>query len=60
MLVLVLYNGNVIFGIIGNGLSVADPGCLSRMRDPNLFHPGSASKDLSILTKKIVSTLSEI
>jgi hypothetical protein len=37
--------------------SVADPGCLSR--DPNFFHPGSASKNLSILTQNIVSKLSE-
>jgi hypothetical protein len=28
--------------------------------DPNFFHSGSASKHLSILTKKIVSQLSEI
>jgi hypothetical protein len=52
--------------------SVADPGCLSRIRifpsririflipDPNFSHPGSASKNLSILTQKIVSKLSEI
>ncbi len=44
--------------------SVADPGCLSRIRlfsipdpgsripDPNCLHPGSASKNLSILTLK--------
>jgi hypothetical protein len=44
--------------------SVADPGCLSRIPDPTFFHPGSriqivsipdpgsASKDLSILTQK--------
>jgi hypothetical protein len=32
--------------------SDADPGCLSRIPDPNFFHPGSASKNLSILTKK--------
>jgi hypothetical protein len=36
---------------------VADPGCLSRIRlfpipDPNCLHPGSASKNLSILTPK--------
>jgi hypothetical protein len=56
--------------------SVADPGCLSRIPDPNFFHPGSriqgqkgpdpvsgsasASKNLSILTQKIVSKFSEI
>jgi hypothetical protein len=45
--------------------SVADPGCLSRIRifsipDPNFFYPGSASKNLSILTQTIVSKLSEI
>ncbi len=28
--------------------------------DPNFFHPESASKNLSILTQKIVSKLSEI
>ena len=37
--------------------SVADPGCLSRIRlfsipDPNCLHPGSSSKYLSILTPK--------
>jgi hypothetical protein len=40
--------------------SVAKPGCLSRIRffsipEPNFFHPGSASKNLSILIPKIVS-----
>ncbi len=52
--------------------SVTEPGCLSRILDPNLFHPGtrvekipgsgsaSASKNFSILTPKIVSKLSEI
>ncbi len=50
-------------------ISVADPGCLSRIR--NFSHPGSrikkipdppgsASKNLSILTPKIVSKLLEI
>jgi hypothetical protein len=29
---------------------VADPGCLSRIPDPTFFHPGSSSKNLSILT----------
>ncbi len=53
-----------------HGNSVADPGCLSRIPDPNFFYPGSriqgkknsgsASKNLSILTQKIVSKLSEI
>ncbi len=33
---------------------------LSQIPDPNFFHPGSASKNLSILTQKIVSKLSEI
>ncbi len=28
--------------------------------DPNFFHPGSTSKNLSILTQKIISKLSEI
>jgi hypothetical protein len=42
--------------------SVADPGCLSRSRffsipDPNCLHHGSASKNLSILTQKMVSKL---
>jgi len=36
--------------------SVADPGCFFRIRlfsilDPNCLHPGSASKNLSILTQ---------
>jgi hypothetical protein len=49
--------------------SVADPGCLSRIPGPTFFHPGSqirtvsipdpgsASKNLSILTIKMVSKL---
>jgi hypothetical protein len=33
--------------------SVADPGCLSRIPDPNFFpSPGSATKNVSILTQK--------
>ncbi len=42
--------------------SVPDPGCLSRIPDPNFSipDPGSTSKNLSILTQKIVSQLSEI
>jgi hypothetical protein len=52
--------------------SVADPGCLSWIPDQNFSHPGSwaqsqkhprfgsASKNLSILTQKIVSKLSKI
>ncbi len=30
-------------------ISVADSGCLTRIPEPNFFHPGSASKNLSIL-----------
>jgi hypothetical protein len=48
-------------------LSVADPGCLSRIQmfsipDPNLFHPGSRIriKKFNYLTQKSVSKLSEI
>jgi hypothetical protein len=40
--------------------SVVDPGCLSRIQIVSIPHPGSASKNLSILTQKIVSKLSEI
>jgi hypothetical protein len=40
--------------------SVVDPGCLSRIPGPNFFRPGSTSKNLSILTQKIDSKLSEI
>ncbi len=47
--------------------SVADPGCLSKIRiffilDQNFSHPdpGFASKNLRILTQKIVCKLSEI
>jgi hypothetical protein len=36
------------------GSSVADPGCLSRIRIFSISDPGSASKNLSILTQKIV------
>jgi hypothetical protein len=51
--------------------SVADWGCLSRNRDPNVFHPGSRIRlfsvpdpgygpnNLSILTRKLVCKLSE-
>ncbi len=49
------------------GSSVADPGCLSRIRilsipdsGSEFFYPGSASKNLSILTQEIVSQRSEI
>jgi hypothetical protein len=45
--------------------SVGDPWCLSQIPDPNFFHPGSeffhsgsASKNLGILTQKIVSKFS--
>jgi hypothetical protein len=41
-------------------ISVADPGCLSRIRIFSIPDSGSASKNLSILTQKIVSKLSEI
>jgi hypothetical protein len=50
--------------------SVADPGCLSRISDPNFSItdpgsrvkkiPGSASKNLSILTQKMVYKLGNI
>jgi hypothetical protein len=47
--------------------SVADPGCLLRIKnlnffhpDPIFFHPGSASKNFSILIQKIVSKIWEI
>jgi hypothetical protein len=40
--------------------SVADPGGLSRIRIFSIPDPRSASKILSILTKKMVSKLSEI
>ncbi len=57
--------GKIYFFVYRTVPSDADPGCLSRIRifsipDPNFFHPGSASKNLSILTQKIVSKLSEI
>ncbi len=44
-------------------ISVADPGCLSRIlgsRVEKIPGSGSASKNLIILTQKIVSKLSEI
>ncbi len=40
--------------------SVADPGWLSRIRIFSIPYPGSASKNLSILTQKIVYKLSAI
>ncbi len=40
--------------------SVADPGCLSRIRFFSILDPGSASKNLSILTQKMASKLSEM
>jgi hypothetical protein len=41
------------------GSGTLNPCCGSRMfiRDPNFFYPGSASKNLSILTQQIVSKL---
>jgi hypothetical protein len=41
-------------------VSVADPGCLSRIRIFSIPDSGPASKNLSILTQIIVSKLSEI
>jgi len=53
-------------------ISVADPGCLfripnpgsdffpSRIPNPNFFHPGSASNNLSNLTQKMVSKFYKI
>jgi len=35
-------------------------GCFSRIPDPIFFHPGSASKNLNILTQKMVSKLQDI
>jgi hypothetical protein len=40
--------------------SVVDPGCLSQIRLFSILDPESASKNLSILTKKMVSKLWEI
>jgi hypothetical protein len=61
---------NQSFGLVFVAASVADPGCLFQIPDPNFFHPGSrvkkipgsafTSKNSSILTQKIVSKLSEI
>ncbi len=47
----------VLYPINITSTSVADPGCLSRIRlfsiaDPTFFHPGSTSKNLIILTQK--------
>ncbi len=42
-----------------DGSSVVDPGCLSRIRIFSIPDPRSTSKNLSILTQKIVSKLSE-
>jgi hypothetical protein len=41
----------------GSGMFIPDP---FSVPDPNFFHPVSASKNLSTLTHKIVSKLSEI
>jgi hypothetical protein len=41
-------------------ISVADPGCLSRILIFSIPYPGYASKNLTILTQKMVSKLSEI
>ncbi len=46
--------------LISNFYSVADPGCLSRIRIFSILDPGSAYKNLSIFTQKIVFKLSEI
>ncbi len=60
-------NKNIFFFYGEVNTSVADPGCLSLIPDPNFFHsafeffdPRSASKNISILTQKFVSKLSEI
>jgi hypothetical protein len=42
----------------GSGMFVLDPNF--SIPYPNLFHPGSASKNLSLLSQKFVSKLSEI
>jgi hypothetical protein len=59
---LVFFTGKNLTEIFQAITSVADPGCFS-IPDPgsDFFHPGSASKNLSILTQKIVflSKLSE-
>ncbi len=49
-----------LFNISFLCFSVADPGCLSRIRIFSIPDPGSASKNLSILSRKMVSKLSEI
>ncbi len=40
--------------------SVADPGCLTRIQILSIPDPGSASKNLSFLTQKMVSELKEM
>jgi hypothetical protein len=53
--------GDMIVGILSIlKICVADPGCFSRIPEPKFFHPGSASKNLCILTQKMVFKLSEI
>jgi hypothetical protein len=59
-----LFKNIYLWRYMYTGTSVTDPGYLSRIRifpfpdpnfsipDPNFFHPGSASKNLSILTQK--------
>jgi hypothetical protein len=43
-----------------SSVTITNLGCLSRIPDPYFFHPGSASKNLSILIQKTVSKLSEV
>jgi hypothetical protein len=49
-----IWNLNIIFSLL---YSVADPGCLSRILLFSIPDPGSSSKNLSILTQKMVSKL---
>ncbi len=47
----------------GSGMFISDPGSEffpCRIPDPNFFNPGSASKNIRIITQKTVSKLSEI
>ncbi len=43
---------SLALGLLHFESSVADPGCLSRIPNPNFWHPESASKNFSILTQK--------
>jgi hypothetical protein len=48
-----LLSSNLGKGGLANFSSLADPGCFSRIPDPNISHPGSTIKTAPDLQQKI-------